>query len=144
MSAPDGDLEKQARHHRGPLQGMFAVVLFALILLALLAFWAFGRGGDPEGPEAQVNDTTGTVAPAGADTAGPSANDFANDDANAGTATTQPDPSAVTVAPETVTSPDTGAGNPADTDPGESQAAEPTNPVDAQGGAASEEESQNQ
>jgi hypothetical protein len=47
MSAPDGDLEKQSRHHRGPLNGMFAVVLFALVLLGALGIWAFGRGGDP-------------------------------------------------------------------------------------------------
>ena len=45
MSAPDGDLERQTKNHRGPLRGMFAVVLFALVMLAILAFWAFGRGG---------------------------------------------------------------------------------------------------
>ena len=48
MSAPDRDLERQARRHRGPLRGMSAVVLFALTLLAFLGFWAF-RSGGPEG-----------------------------------------------------------------------------------------------
>ncbi|MBP1804581.1 hypothetical protein [Rubellimicrobium aerolatum] len=135
MSAPNTNIDKQAHRHRGPLRGMFAVVLFALILLGLLAFWAFGRGGDPEGAAAQVNDATGAVEPAAADTAGPSANDFAEDDANAGTAPAA-DPTAVTVAPETVVAPDSGAGNPADTDPGESQAAEPLNPVTDESDAA--------
>jgi hypothetical protein len=139
MSAPDGDLERQSKHHRGPLQGMFAVVLFALLLLGLLAFWAFGRGGNPEGSEAQVNDATGEVTPSNEATAGPSANDFAEDDPNAGTAPAA-DPSAVTVAPETVTHPQVGTGNPADTDPGESQAAETPNPVTDESDAAAPEQ----
>jgi hypothetical protein len=139
MSAPDGDLERQSKHHRGPLQGMFAVVIFALILLGLLSFWAFGRGGDPEGAEAQVNDATGEVTPTNEATAGPSANDIAEDDANAGT-TQAADPNAVTVAPETVTAPQVGTGNPPDTDPGESQSAEPLNPVTDESDAASPEQ----
>lgn len=61
MSAPDGDLERQTRHHRGPLRGMFAVVIWALVLLVILGFWVVGRGGDPEGAEVQVQSGIGEV-----------------------------------------------------------------------------------
>lgn len=142
MSAPDGDLERQAKHHRGPLRGMFAVVLFAVVLLAILLFWAFGRGGDPEGAQTQVRTGIGEVEGASGDAV--SANDNAAEEAQSGPV--EEDPSAVTVPAETVTAPETGAGNPPDTDPGESQAAEPLDPVgdEAEGSTeASEEESQN-
>jgi hypothetical protein len=134
MSAPDGDLERQAKHHRGPLRGMFAVVLFAAVLLIVLLFWAFGRGGDPEGAETQVQTGTGTVEDATTD--GVSANDNAAEEAPAaGEGGAEADPTAVTVSPETVTAPDSGAGPAADTDPGESQSAEPLDPA---AGAAEE------
>jgi hypothetical protein len=128
MSAPDGDLERQAKHHRGPLRGMFAVVLFALVLLAILAFWAFGRGGDPEGAEVQVQEGTGTAEQGEAHDA-ITANDMAEEEQGAGAEGVE-DPSAVTVAPETVTNPQVGTGAPPDTEPGESQSAEPLDPVD--------------
>lgn len=131
MSAPDGDLERQSKHHRGPLRGMFAVVLFALVLLAILAFWAFGRGGDPEGAETQVQAGTGLVEEEPGDAV--SANSDAAEEEGAGSGG-EADPAAVTVPAETVTAPDGGAGSPADTDPGESQAAEP--PAAAGGEAA--------
>ena len=47
MSAPNTNLDKDAQRHRGPLRGMLGVVLFALVLLAGLALWAFSRGGTP-------------------------------------------------------------------------------------------------
>ena len=135
MSAPDGDLERQAKHHRGPLRGMFAVVLFALVLLAILGFWAFGRGGAPEGAETQVQTGTGEVE-SGEGNDPVSANDFAEEEVGAGSGG-EADPTAVTVPAETVTRVDTGAGSPADTDPGESQSAEPLDPV-AEDGAEDE------
>jgi hypothetical protein len=144
MSAPDGDLERQAKHHRGPLRGMFAVVLFAVVLLALLAFWAFGRGGDLQGAGAQVQEGTGAAESGQANDA-ITANDRPDEEQGAGTQG-EADPTAVTVPAETVTAPEVGAGNVPDTDPGESQAAEPLNPVDdaEEGGAVSTEESQNE
>jgi hypothetical protein len=145
MSAPDGDLERQAKHHRGPLRGMFAVVLFALVLLAILGFWAFGRGGDPQGAATQVQEGTGEVESGEANDA-ITANDMADEEQGAGTGGAA-DPSAVTVAPETVTAPQVGTGSPPDTDPGESQSAEPLDPVDdaAEGSAEqAETESENE
>lgn len=140
MSAPDGDLNRQAKHHRGPLRGMFAAVLFALVMLAILGFWAFGRGGDPEAEQTQGQTGAGSEAEDGV-----SANDFAEEETGAGTGG-EADPSAVTVPAETVTAPDSGAGAVPDTDPGESQSAEPLDPVsdEAEGsGEAAEGESQN-
>ena len=123
MSAPNTNPDKQASQHRGPLTGMAMAVLFAAVLLVGFILYVTMRGGSPEGAAAQVDGRTGateeTATGAGGD--GVSANDDASDDEPAA----QADDAAVTVAPETVTAPDSGAGNPADTDPGESQAAEP-------------------
>lgn len=116
MSAPDGDLERQARHHRGPLRGMFAVVLFALVLLVILLFVVFGRGGAPEGAETQVE--SGLGAEGGVDPV--SANDDAAEEAGA-----EPAGAAVTVEPEAQLPSETAADAPADTDPGESAISEP-------------------
>jgi hypothetical protein len=63
MSAPDRDLDRQARRHRGPLLGMFAVVLFALVLLVALGFWAF-RSGRPDASAVRVDtDPTAVTVP---------------------------------------------------------------------------------
>ena len=126
MSAPDTDTAKQARQHRGPLRGMMAMVIWAVVLLVGLAIYVVSRGGAPEGAETQVDGRTGEAGEAAEP--GPSVNDSAGDDAAATTGVA--DPTAVTVPAETVTAPDTGAGNPPDTDPGESQAAEPREPAD--------------
>jgi hypothetical protein len=58
MSAPDTNTRKESERHRGPLTGMFAVVLFAVVMFAILGFWAFGRGNNPEGG-AGIDDRTG-------------------------------------------------------------------------------------
>lgn len=58
MSAPDTNTRKESERHRGPLTGMFAMVLFALVMLAILAFWVAGRGNNPEGG-AGIDDRTG-------------------------------------------------------------------------------------
>ena len=58
MSAPDTNTRKESERHRGPLTGMFAMVLFALVLLGLLTFWVSGRGNNPEGG-AGIDDRTG-------------------------------------------------------------------------------------
>ena len=134
MSAPQTNIDKQARRHRGPLTGMFAVVLFALILLGALALWAF-RGGAPEGAATQVQSGLGTVE---TDESAVSANSSAEEERGAGSGG-EPDPTAVTVPAETVTTPQTGIAATADTDPGESMNAEP---LDPQAGAAAGEAAQ--
>jgi len=133
MSANRTDLDEETKRHRGPLRGMFAVVLFALVMLAILAFWAFGRGGDPSG-DGQAQGAEAEAVNSGSNDA-ITANDRSSEEAGATGGTTEADPSAVTVPAETVTAPDVGAGTPPDTDPGESQAAEPLNPVDDDAGS---------
>lgn len=129
MSAPHTDLEKQERQHRGPLRGMFAVVLFALVMLVILGFWAFNRGGTPEGAATQTEVTTGETEATGAGDA-ITANDSAEEEADAAAANQEADPSAVTVPSQTVQSPQ--YGQPDDINPvtGGSAAAEPANPVE--------------
>ena len=52
MSAPHTDPEKQKKQHRFPLLGMRSVVIWALVLLVLLAVFLTVRGNQPgeEGP----------------------------------------------------------------------------------------------
>ena len=136
MSAPDGDLEKQSKHHRGPLNGMFAVVLFIIVLFGALAFWAFGRGGDPEGATAQVQEGTGTVESGQANDA-ITANDYADEESNSAAATRSgADPSAVQVQPQIVTNPQTGMDEEQNPITGQSDAAQPLNPVEGSGAPA--------
>jgi hypothetical protein len=69
MSAPNTDLEKQKRRHLGPLLGMRAVVLWALVLLVLLSIYVFMRGDEP----GESTPVDGTVAPAADGTTPPAA-----------------------------------------------------------------------
>lgn len=59
MSAPDTKLSEQKKKHRVPLVGMWAVVIFALFLLALFAIVVAFRGNDPGDPAEQVQPETG-------------------------------------------------------------------------------------
>ncbi len=67
MSAPDTNLEKQKRRHRGPLIGMALGVLFVgVIFLWMTGVVAF-EGQTPQGAETQIDGRTGeqtTPAPA--------------------------------------------------------------------------------
>jgi hypothetical protein len=131
MSAPDGDLERQAKHHRGPLRGLLAVVLFALTMLAILGFWAFGRGGDPQGAAAQVQEGTGEAEQGQAHDA-ITANDYADEEQGAGVASQgQADPSAVEVPSVQVEHPQEGQPSTAEQNPdvGRSDTAQPLDPV---------------
>jgi hypothetical protein len=134
MSAPDGDLERQTKNHRGPLRGMMAVVLFALTMLAILAFWAFGRGGDPEGAVAQVQEGTGETEEAGANDA-ITANDMSEEEQGVATQGAE-DPTAVTVPSVQVEAPQSGMATDQEQNPivGDSDTAEPLDPVEAEGG----------
>ncbi len=131
MSAPDGDLERQTKHHRGPLRGMFAMVLWSLVLLAFLAFWAFGRGGDPQGAETQIQEGTGEAEGGQANDA-ITANDYSDEEQAAGTANEgQADPGAVTVPSVQVEAPQVGQPSTAEQNPdvGRSDTAQPLDPV---------------
>jgi cytoskeletal protein RodZ len=129
MSAPNTNLDKQETQHRGPLRGMFAVVLFALVLLVILGFWAFNRGGTPEGAATQTEVTTGETESTGS-TDAVSANDSPDEESDAATANEAADPSAVTVPSQTVQSPQ--IGQPDDINPvtGGSAASTPPQPVE--------------
>lgn len=129
MSAPHTDIDKQAERHRGPLRGMFAVVLFALVLLVVLLFWAFGRGGDPEGAQTQVQTGTGGTEERGGD--GVSANDFAREERGAGTGGAA-DPTAVEVPSLQVQNPQTGTEDTINPLVGPSETAQPLDPVEGE------------
>lgn len=47
MSAPDTNLEKQKRWHRGPLIGMACVAIFGV---GLLFFWLMHESANGDGP----------------------------------------------------------------------------------------------
>ena len=63
MSASETNTEKQRKRHRGPLIGIVAAIVFALVLLAILAIWVLGAGVDPDA-EAVVDGRTGEVGAA--------------------------------------------------------------------------------
>ncbi len=55
MSAPNTNIDKQKRRHRGPLIGMALVVIFAL---ALTVFWLLDEAAtadNPQGGNAQID-----------------------------------------------------------------------------------------
>ncbi|MGR3435169.1 MAG: hypothetical protein ACU0CO_09830 [Shimia sp.] len=56
MSAPDTNVEKQKRRHRGPLRGIAFAVAFAGVLLVLymIVLIARGEGAEPDGGEVPV------------------------------------------------------------------------------------------
>lgn len=47
MSAPDTNVEKQAKNHKGPLLGMPAVVIAALLLFFAFLGWTAMQANDP-------------------------------------------------------------------------------------------------
>ena len=69
MSAPDTNVKKQEKEHKGPLMGMGAAIIWAVVLLAALMAWIVFNGNDPEGAETQIDGRTGQVeAPDGTPT----------------------------------------------------------------------------
>ena len=67
MSAPETNIEKQARRHLGALGGIAAVGVFALVLLTGFYVLTAFDGQDPEGAEVQVQPGLGTEAGPGAE-----------------------------------------------------------------------------
>lgn len=67
MSAPDTDVEKQAKRHAGPIIGIAAGLTFAAILLVAYLFYVSSPADDtpdntPTG-EAAVTDGNETITP---------------------------------------------------------------------------------
>ncbi len=60
MSAPETNIEKQAKKHKGPLAGMAGVLVFVGVLLAAFVIWTVYNGDTPEGAETQIDSRTGT------------------------------------------------------------------------------------
>ena len=72
MSAPDTNVEKQKRFHKGPLIGMAAAVVFALTLLILwLTYEVEGSESSNENTNPEVPTLTDEVNP---DVVAPDAN----------------------------------------------------------------------
>jgi hypothetical protein len=63
MSAPQTNIEKQKRRHRGPLIGMVAVVAFALTLLVWWLGYEVSESDPPQGSETQIDGRTGEQVP---------------------------------------------------------------------------------
>jgi len=61
MSAPENDLEKQAKSHRPALGGISIALVIGLVALIAIIVTAFFRGTPPEGAETQINGATGAV-----------------------------------------------------------------------------------
>jgi len=60
MSAPETNVEKQAKRHKGPLSGMAGGLLFVGVLLVAFMAWTFMQADEPEGAETQIDSRTGT------------------------------------------------------------------------------------
>lgn len=54
MSAPDTNIDKQVRRHRGPLFGIAIATAFAGILFALLTGWTAYNGESPADDDTPV------------------------------------------------------------------------------------------
>lgn len=61
MSAPDTNVEKQVKAHKGPLAGMGGALIFAGVLLAALITYVVANGGTPQGADEQIDGRTGAV-----------------------------------------------------------------------------------
>jgi hypothetical protein len=111
---------------------MFAVVLFALVMLAFLAFWAFGRGGDPQGAVATNTEDGGGMTQTADDAI--TANDRVEEEQGVATQGVE-DPTAVTVPSQQVQSPQTGMESDDEQNPdvGDSDTAQPLDPVEGEG-----------
>lgn len=59
MSAPNTNLDKQKRRHRGPLIGMVVVVVFALTLLTFLMMSTADQGTPADNGEGSIDGRTG-------------------------------------------------------------------------------------
>ena len=63
MSAPNTNLDKQKRWHRGPLVGMAAVLCFVAVLLTAYLVFLADDGKTPAQTAPDVNGATGETSP---------------------------------------------------------------------------------
>ena len=61
MSAPDTNIDKQKKRHKGPLGGIALALIFAGILFVGYVAFEILAGDAPEGAETQVDGRTGEV-----------------------------------------------------------------------------------
>lgn len=59
MSAPDTNIDKQKKRHRGPLIGFAVAGLFVAAILAWYLFTLAGKATDPEGSDVLIDGRTG-------------------------------------------------------------------------------------
>lgn len=59
MSAPDTNVEKQAKRHKGPLRGMSGAIILAVVAILAVFAWVNLTGVD-EAPVPEVTTTTET------------------------------------------------------------------------------------
>ncbi|MGR3486060.1 MAG: hypothetical protein ACU0BF_11995 [Paracoccaceae bacterium] len=64
MSAPETNIEKQEKRHKGPLIGMGAMVAWSVGLLILFVAFMAWSGDSPEGAETVIDGRTGEATPA--------------------------------------------------------------------------------
>ena len=63
MSAPDTNTETQKKRHRGPLIGIAAVVLVAILGYFAMTTWLVEEGGVPAGADVVIDGRTGEAEP---------------------------------------------------------------------------------
>ncbi|QQA43986.1 hypothetical protein [Pelagovum pacificum] len=73
MSAPETNVDKQAKRHRPSIVGISVVLIFVAIITVVFSVWLFAAGDEPEGADTQIDGRTGEVVSGEGDTA-PAAN----------------------------------------------------------------------
>ena len=63
MSAPDTNVEKQSRRHKGPIIGIALAVAFGGLMALLMTGTSIFRGEEPEGANVQIDGRTGAEEP---------------------------------------------------------------------------------
>ena len=61
MSAPDTNIEKQAKRHKGPLGGFALIAIFIVLITAAYSIYLVSAGDAPEGTAEQIDGRTGEV-----------------------------------------------------------------------------------
>lgn len=57
MSAPDTNVEKQAKRHKGPLLGIIAGIIVVGLMFLGLIFWVTAQSDDETTQSRLINDT---------------------------------------------------------------------------------------
>lgn len=73
MSAPNTDLDRQERNHKGPLTGIRIALLAVGALFIAFFIWNFAANDGIEGPEQVIDGRTGEVEPVATELTPPAA-----------------------------------------------------------------------